>query len=61
MKPAPSTETPSTTADNLTPALSLTASDDLAVVALVGPEVVAVVTRLEAVFVVTRLEALIVE
>jgi hypothetical protein len=61
MKPAPSTETPSIIADNLTPALSLTASDDFAVVALVGPEVVAVVTGLEAVFVVTGLEGLIVE
>ncbi len=61
MKPAPSTETPSTTADNVTPVLSLTASDDLAVVALVEPEVVTVVRGLEVVFVVTGLEALVVK
>lgn len=61
MKPAPSTETPSTTADNVTLVLSLTASDDLAVVALVEPEVVTVVRGLEVVFVVTGLEALVVK
>lgn len=61
MKPAPSTKTPSTTADNLTPRLSLTASEDLVVVALVEPEIVAVVTGLEVVVVVTGLEALVIE